>query len=147
MASADGHRSPAVQSAADSFELRRDEHIQKAEPDNYRRSRSRGNSNAVRPNNTYQQSPPVDNVINHVCERSDTAAQLDPVLVAQITEQVINNLKASGIGQQQQPPLSTRTRSAHSRSPADSAGSFNRPYTPPSPMKDNGSYRSLSPEP
>ncbi|KAH0368208.1 hypothetical protein KCU65_g4114, partial [Aureobasidium melanogenum] len=147
MASGDGYRSPAVQSAADSFELRRDEYIQKTEPDNYRRSRPRGNSSAVRPNSMYQQSAPVDNVVNQVHGRSDATAQLDPALVAQITEQVINNLKASGIAQQQQPPLPTQIRSAHSRSPADSAGSLNRPYTPPSPTKDNGSYRSLSPEP
>lgn len=147
MASGDGYRSPAVQSAADSFELRRDEYSQKPDSDNYRRSRPRGNSNAVRPNSMYQQSPQVENVVNNVCERSDAAAQLDPILVAQITEQVISNLKASGIGQQQQPPLSTHTRSAHSRSPAHSAETLNRPYTPPSPMRDNGSYRSLSPEP
>ncbi|KAK6002319.1 hypothetical protein QM012_001957 [Aureobasidium pullulans] len=146
MASGDGYRSPAVQSATDSFELRRDEY-QKPELDNYRRSRPRGTSNAVRPNSMYQQSPSVDNVVNNVCERSDAAAQLDPALVAQITEQVINNLKASGIGQQQQPPLSTHTRSAHSRSPTESADSINRPYTPPSPMRDNTSHRSLSPEP
>jgi hypothetical protein len=147
MASGDGYRS-SVQPAADSFDLRRDDYPQKPESDNYRRSRPRGNSNAVRPNSVYQQNPPVENAVNHVFERSDIAGQLDPALVAQITEQVMNNLKASGIGQQQQShqPLPTRTRSTHSRSPAESAASLNRPYTPPSPTKDTGSHRS-SPEP
>lgn len=146
MASGDGYRSSNVQSAADSFDLRRDEYLQKPESDNYRRSRPRGNSSAVRPNSIYQQVPPVESAVNHAFERSDVAGQLDPVLVAQITEQVMNNLKASGIGQQQQQPLPTHTRSTHSRSPAESAGSINRPYTPPSPTKDTGSHRS-SPEP
>jgi hypothetical protein len=146
MASGDGYRSPNVQSAADSFDLRRDEYLQKPESDNYRRSRPRGNSSAVRPNSIYQQVPPVESAVNHAFERSDVAGQLDPALVAQITEQVMNNLKASGIGQQQQQPLPTHTRSTHSRSPAESAGSINRPYTPPSPSKDTGSHRS-SPEP
>ncbi|KAI4719804.1 hypothetical protein E4T48_04039 [Aureobasidium sp. EXF-10727] len=147
MASGDGYRSPPVQSAADSFELRRDDYLQKPESDSYRRSRPRGNSNAVRPTSVYQQNPPVDHVVNRAFERSDAAAQLDPALVAQITEQVMRNLSASGIGQQQQPPSSAHARSAHSRSPADSAGSLNRPYTPPSPTRDSASHRSLSPEP
>jgi hypothetical protein len=147
MASGDDYRSP-VQPATDSFDLRRDDYLQKPESDNYRRSRPRGNSNAVRPNSVYQQNPPVENAVNHAFDRSDVAAQLDPALVAQITEQVMNNLKASGIGQQQQSqqPLPTHTRSTHSRSPAESAASFNRPYTPPSPTKDTASHRS-SPEP
>jgi hypothetical protein len=147
MASGDGYRSPTVQStAADSFDLRRDEYLQKSESDNYRRSRPRGNSHAVRANSVYQQNPPVEKAVNNAFDRSDVASQLDPALVAQITEQVMNNLKASGIGQQQQPPPPTHTRSTHSRSPAESSASINRPYTPPSPTKDTGSYRS-SPEP
>ncbi|KAH0283339.1 hypothetical protein KCU62_g9081, partial [Aureobasidium sp. EXF-3399] len=143
MASGDGYH--PMQSAADSFDLRRDEYAQKPESDNYRRTRPRGNSNDVRPNSIYQQNPPVENAVNHAFERSDAAGQLDPALVAQITEQVMNNLKASGIGQQQPPPLPIHTRSAHSRSPAESAASINCPYTPPSPTKDSGSSRS-SPE-
>ncbi|CAD0018179.1 unnamed protein product [Aureobasidium pullulans] len=149
MASGEGYRSP-MQSANDSFELRRDDNLQKPDPDAYRRSRPRGNSNAVRPSSIYHQAPPVDDAVNHAFERSDAASQVDPTLVAQITEQVINTLKASGIGQQQQQPPQPpppHARSAQSRSPAESAASLPGRYTPPSPTRDNASHRSLSPEP
>ncbi|KAI5270310.1 hypothetical protein E4T47_06280 [Aureobasidium subglaciale] len=146
MASGDGYRSPTAQSAADSFELRQDDAAPKLDSDNYRRPRPRGNSNAVRPNSNYQQPPLVDNAVNHAFERSDAAGQLDPTIVAQITQQVIDSLQANGIGQQQQPYFPPHVRSTRSRSPAESIASLTRPYTPPSPTRNTGSYGSSSPE-
>ena len=153
MAPEDGYRSPAVQSAADSFDLHRDDFGQKSEPDYYARSRPRNNSNTNSRGTYHQQAPPVDDAVNHAFERSDAASQVDPGLVAQITEQVINTLKASGItGVQQsqpQPPPPINVRSGHSTSPTDStAASLPRRYTPPSPTRhETASYRSSSPEP
>ncbi|KAI5229079.1 hypothetical protein E4T41_03653 [Aureobasidium subglaciale] len=148
MASGDGYRSPTAQSAADSFELHQDDAAPKLDSDNYRRPRPRGNSNAVRPSSNCQQPPPVDNAVNHAFERSDAAGQLDPAIVAQITQQVIDSLQANGIGQQQQqqPYFPPHVRSTRSRSPAESVASLTRPYTPPSPTRDTGSYGSSSSE-
>lgn len=141
MAADDGYRSPTAQSVSDSS---RDER----EPDNYFRQRSRNNSSAPS-NASYQKAPPVDDAVNHAFERSDAASQVDPNLVAQITEQVINTLKASGItGVQQQQQQQSHTRPAVSRSPTESAASLPRRYTPPSPTRqESGSYKSSSPEP
>lgn len=157
MAGQDDYRSPTVQSVADSFELDADDSSQKSEADGYPRQRRRRDSNATRPSSVYYHNPPVDDAVNHAFERSDAASRVDPGLVAQITEQVINTLKATGIAGVQQPqaqhhppppPPPIHTTSTHSRSPAESATSLPRRYTPPSPTRpDTESYRSSSPEP
>ncbi|KAK4963745.1 hypothetical protein LTR28_004469 [Elasticomyces elasticus] len=111
-----------------------------------------------------QPTGPTHDALNTASDRPDLAGRLDPVLVAQITEQVINSLRASGItaaaapaqaaqqplfpsgvAQSAQQPLfpSAAAQSGHEpRSPTSSTTNSIPPrYTPPSPEKaDCSSY-------
>lgn len=107
--------------------------------------RSRASSNPR--SDTSQQ--PVYDAVNNAFEKSDAASQVDPALIAQITEQVrrqvINDLKAGGIPIQQQPQQPYVTRSPT----VSTTASFpsRNVYTPPSPTRhDFSSNGSDSPD-
>lgn len=102
-----------------------------------------------------QQGQPVYEAVNNAFDKSGTASQLDPDLVAQITEevrkQVIDTLKSTG-----QMPSQSKPASKHQYppgSPATSATASFPPrdvYTPPSPTRHESIYStggSNSPEP
>ncbi|GAB7349207.1 hypothetical protein MBLNU459_g8133t1 [Dothideomycetes sp. NU459] len=117
------------------------------DPDYRPSSRSRASSSA-RSNASYNQAPPLDSAVNIAFDKSDAAKDLDPKLVAQITEQVINTLKATGVTGTA-PAQSQQRKNGHSRSPTDSTtASIPARYTPPSPIRrEESSYGSASPEP
>lgn len=131
-----------------------------------------GAYNSKSQTNTSRQ--PIHEVVNTAFDRSDAASQVDPNLVAQITEQVISSLKASGITggplgsqtpqfgpqhpQTQIPPLyqpqpinGTRQSAPAAVPPSPSSpASSHHParYTPPSPTRRGASTSgSSSPEP
>ena len=106
---------------------------------------------------------PIHEVVNTAFDRADAASQVDPDLVAQITEQVIKGLKASGIGggpmasqtpqcvpqhpqtqpaplYQPQPLNAARQPPPELSSPTSPASSSYPPrYTPPSRTSSSGS--------
>lgn len=97
-----------------------------------------------------QQPVPIREAVNTAFDSSQAAAQADPMLVAQITQEVIKNLAASGLvspappPQQSQQPFTTQhshappPTTAHApRSPTTStSASIPSDYTPPpSPLK------------
>lgn len=123
------------------------------DPDYRPTSRSRASSSA-RSYASYQaqaQAPPLVSAVNTAFDHSDAVRELDPHLVAKITEQVIHQLKATGITgtAPEQPQQPVPKRNGHSRSPTDSTTASIPPrYTPPSPTRrEESSYGSASPEP
>lgn len=118
------------------------------------RPRTSRSSSGERSQNS-QQGQPVYEAVNNAFDKSGTANQLDPGLVAQITEevrkQVIDTLKSTG-----QLPSQSMPSVKHpypSESSATSAAASYPPrdvYTPPSPMRHDSIYStggSNSPEP
>ena len=73
-------------------------------------------------------------------DRSDASHQFSPDLVAQITQQVMNNLKMNGIGSANKAPQ--RPTPAAAPSMTDSTASIppRDVYTPPSPNRDELSH-------
>lgn len=118
----------------------------------YRASSQSRASSSARSNASYPvQPPPLDSAVNTAFDHSDAARDLDPQLVAKITEQVISQLKATGITgtAPAQPHQPVSTRNGRSGSPTDSTTAYiPARYTPPSPnRRDGSSYGSASPEP
>ncbi|KAK5139610.1 hypothetical protein LTR04_003451 [Oleoguttula sp. CCFEE 6159] len=119
------------------------------------RPRSRASSTA-RPDGL-QQPQPVNEPMGYTLDRTDSANQVDPALVAhitaQVTEQVLNSLKATNLAggapmmqQQRQPPLPQPSYVPQSPTSSTSA-SFPARYTPPSPTRhEHASQRSDSPD-
>lgn len=131
------------------------------EIDNRLPARSRAGSTA-RVNNM-NTDPPLHDAIQSAVRTADTAGQVDPDLIAQITEQVtqnvINKFKTDGIPSdmshsgsstpaQPHQPIPTR---GDPRRESPSPPFISRQYTPPSPGGrydwSNQSYRSSSPDP
>jgi len=131
--------------------------------------RKRNISNATTSSNAAPSSrPPIREAVNTAFDSSDAASQVDPNLVAQITEQVISSLKASGITggasinspgfppasqpYSHIPPLHQPTpngqRNTVPGSPTSAASSqIPSRYTPPSPnRRESSDYGSDSPE-
>ena len=121
------------------------------------RPRSRASSARSDASNQYyhSQPQPINEAVNYAFDRSDAAHKVDPGLVAQITEQVINSLKASGFNGASQlqpksfqppppppPQHSTRPNRRYSYTPG-SPSSIDAPilqrYTPPSPNRHDQS--------
>lgn len=125
-------------------------------------TRSRANSNARY--SSVNTSTPLHTAVNSAVRNADTSSQVDPNLVAHITEQVtknvINAMKASGMtgspsasetSETVHPSsfMNTGSDSRNSQSPANSTPTSLPPrYTPPSPIGiyDGPNDRSASPE-
>ncbi|KAI9690892.1 MAG: hypothetical protein M1822_008512 [Bathelium mastoideum] len=108
-------------------------------------------------NQTLPQPQPINDAVSYAFDTSDAAHKVDPGLVAQITEQVINSLKASGFNgtpysqskpaqqappppplSQSQPQHATRPTRRYSytpRSPSSTEAAMPSRYSPPSPHK------------
>ncbi|KAF2239541.1 hypothetical protein EV356DRAFT_528136 [Viridothelium virens] len=120
------------------------------------RPRSRANSArsdaSSQPYQSQSQPQPINEAVNYAFDRSDAAHKVDPGLVAQITEQVINSLKASGFNGASQshqkpyqpppppppPQQSVRPNRRYSytpRSPSSTDASIPPRFTPPSPHR------------
>ncbi|GAB7342268.1 hypothetical protein MBLNU457_g0507t1 [Dothideomycetes sp. NU457] len=115
------------------------------------------------PNSSSTSRQPIQEVVNTAFDKADATSQIDPNLVAQITEQVIKGLKASGItggpigsqttqfvpqnAQSQPTPLyqpqplnATRQPPPELSTPASPASSsYPARYTPPSRTSSSGS--------
>ncbi|EKG21716.1 hypothetical protein MPH_00936 [Macrophomina phaseolina MS6] len=101
-----------------------------------------------------QQGQPVYEAVNNAFDKSGTASQLDPDLVAQITEevrkQVIDTLKSSGQLPPQGKPASKPSYPPGSPTSATASYPPRDVYTPPSPTRHESIYSSggsSSPEP
>jgi hypothetical protein len=124
------------------------------------RRRSRASSQAPSDISQLSQTYPMldtANAVNTAFNRSDAAAQVDPALIAQITKQVIESLKESGITgagakkqqQQQQQEQPQQQQPVRAPQPLPTGGVFpqRNVYTPPSPSRhDFPSRDSNSPE-
>ena len=118
------------------------------------RPRSRASSARSDASNqpTHTQPQPITEAVSNAFDTSDAAHKIDPGLVAQITEQVINSLKASGVNgaslfqqkpSQQAPPppppqqqtRSNRRYSYTPRSPSSTDAPIPSRFTPPSPNR------------
>ncbi len=83
------------------------------------------------------QPQPIKEAVNSAFEKSDAASQVHPDLVAHITEQVINNLRMSGLTGSGQPPLSQPV--PHVSMVASPTSVPSRVYTPDSMERDERS--------
>lgn len=103
------------------------------DPSNKTRARAQSRSSESSQPQRYR------DVVNPSFERSDSLNQVPPDLVAQITEQVINNLKLNGIGSSA-PPSSTQPAPQSSSNAHSSAIPSRNIHTPPSPERYGGSF-------
>ncbi len=96
----------------------------------------RGKTSTQSTDKIYQPQP-IKEAVNSAFDKSDAASQVHPDLVAHITEQVINNLRMSGLTASGQPPPSQSD--PHVATVASPTSMPSRVYTPDSMEHDESS--------
>lgn len=89
--------------------------------------------------NTYQQQP-LKEAVSMAFDTSQASQQFSPDLVAQITQQVMNNLRMTGIGAQGQVPQKPSPAAPPSMTDSTPSIPPRDVYTPPSPDRNDLSH-------